>query len=254
MRSTLKWLAGSFISCGSLVALFDWCSRWAWGEGLIASHPSLRRIAGNPLLPFACLLIGFGFLYLERRLKLPQLACRFLRIRLYPRVGLVGLQMMDEIMQKVVKKENYGYDSDLLIELAVVNESDTPVTLEDFEVELFHVKEVIPTQLVDDLSTFRLDFEEKEKKGGHAIIKNRREILSNLKAELKGEALTKGIGHRGWVRFEVLNFDRKKMETAKVKLWVIDAFGIKHKVLLRKKQKLDESGSLINLKDLDLNA
>jgi hypothetical protein len=103
MRSTLKWLAGCFISGGSLVALFDWCSRWTWGAELIASHPLLHRIVGNPLLPFVCLLIGFGFLYLERHLKLPNLLSRFNRVRLYPRVGVVGLQMMDELMQKSLR-------------------------------------------------------------------------------------------------------------------------------------------------------
>jgi hypothetical protein len=138
----------------------------------------------------------------------------------------------------------------VLIELSIVNESDTPVTVDRFELVLFHEREVIPTTQLNDLSTFRLCFEDEKRQGGFTVKKDRRVELDDLKHSLKGVALTKGIGHSGWLRFEVKEFDRKKMETARVKLRIVDAFEIKHKVLVRKKHLLDSTGELLDLSDL----
>jgi hypothetical protein len=257
MRSALKWtirVSLAVLSLESVARLADYSGEIEWWSTTLAHHPLLNAVVRGPIFPLllagVCLLSVYG----EKFLKQPDLKSRFIRIRLYPRVGIVGLLMMDEIMEKVLKKKTYGYDCDLLVELSIVNESDTPVTIDGFDVELLDDKRVIPTREINDVSTFRLDFGEvtvREK--GRSVLRNHREPLNDLKSELRGIPLTKGIGHKGWIRFEVKDFDRTKMETAKLKLCVVDAFESRHPVTIKKGTALDSSGSLVDLSDVQLS-
>ena len=253
MRKTLRWtirVSLILLSLASAARIADYSGEIEWWSAALAHHPWLNAVVRGPIFPLLLTAVCLLSVYGEQFIKQPDLKSRFIRIRLYPRVGLAGLQMMDELMEKVFKKPNYGYDCDILVELSIVNESDTAVTVDSFEIELTHENEVIPAKEINDVSTFQLQFKDvTQRENSRTVVKDKREPLKDLRAELQGEPLSKGFGRKGWVRFEVKDFDRKKMETAKLKLWVVDAFELRHPVTIRKGKALDDTGSLLDMSD-----
>jgi hypothetical protein len=160
--------------------------------------------------------------------QLPRIEVKFIRLRIQPRLNTVPLDIAANPNQV------YASDYDVMAELYLVNQSDIPCTVQYFEGEAVLNGHYLRTSRVEDLSMYQLLFEQAN---GGTI----RENLSNLATLLSGVALEKGIGHRGWLRFELLGVGNTDVDQIQFALTLVDSFDGKHKVV---RKELEASGQI----------
>jgi hypothetical protein len=124
-----------------------------------------------------------------------RLDAKFLHIRFLPRLDTMPMSMLDGVM-KLVGRESYKIDCDVLAEVYLVNTTDTPLTIQGFRAQVkigdteYRVKEV------RSLADWQLMVETKDSHLGYTTLKAEYRDLASLMANIANNPLTKGIGYR----------------------------------------------------------
>ena len=260
MRRLLRICWISFLSLFTadlLVALADWSARVEWVKSVLTAHPNVAAFVRTPWVMFVLLLLGFGFLWADRKIKLPRISARLVNTKLVPRLRTVTLQQVFDEESKKPGWDQYESDWDWFLEVQMVNESETPTTIEDVEVRVGVVRKFLGIRLPSWVpwgKTFPCkqveDFSE------HCIHRSVLDIYDNadskipsLMKEIKGKPLTIGIGHRGWLRFELRKITQHNLCRSELEIWLVDALQELHYVRYKKgtEKKWDNSFSIVEI-------
>src|SRR3989442_1778655 len=87
MRQSLRILGFGFLSLVSLetaVAIIDWSARWDWFTKQMVDHPHFAAFIRTPFSYLILILMGFAFLFIERRLKAPTIIGRVTNLHALP--------------------------------------------------------------------------------------------------------------------------------------------------------------------------
>ncbi len=210
-------------------------------------HPKLGAFVHTPFVYLVLLGLGFGSLWADRKLKTPRIFGKFLNVKLVPDLRTVSLRAVFAEAKKEAGWETaYKTDWDWFVEVQVVNDSETPTTIEDVDVSvttkghLFRRK--LQARHVEDLSDYRID-------NPNADIFDAeldREIPS-LISRIRGVPLTNGVGHRGWLRFSLPQVTRSELVKSKIRIWLVDSIDQRHEVHYKRgsDKKWDSSVSIV---------
>jgi hypothetical protein len=129
------------------------------------------------------------------------------------------------------------------IEIKLVNESDTPVTVEEFEVRVRVKRQAKTAILLDDLGKWDMDMTFDDQATFHAFTGERYREIPGLTHKIKNRPLSRGVGHRGWIHIFVKQISQREIKRAAMDMWIIDALEGRHEVEYKKKndQKMDRS-------------
>lgn len=235
-RSLIKWAVRfilALLSINMLVRFADWGGRWEWVKQMLEAHPVFALIVRGPIFPLACLVACLVVVYGERYLKWPDIRAEVLRVELHPKFGLVPVEMMDQV-QKIAGRETYDIDCDLMLEVFLVNHSETEVTIRNFSGDIKTKTKKIQLVQAEDFARYTLVTKNKMK--GVTNVQTSYSPLPDLMQGLAGIPLRKGIGHQGWLGFTVKGIDRKEAEMVKFDLRVVDALGHQHPITSKKKK------------------
>jgi hypothetical protein len=113
---------------------------------------------------------------------------------------------------------------DYLCELNIVNQSDTPITLERFSAVVKGANRAWePMKFIPNLSAYQT------KVGDDT---SSRKDLANLQEKTSELPLQKGVGCRGWVRFRFEAASEELRTPVQVELFAIDAAGNRHETTI----------------------
>lgn len=166
---------------------------------------------------------------------MPNLIGRFVNVRTVPDMSTVTFRAMAQ-SERTRRRGTTKCDWRYLLEIHVVNDSETSVTVDDVEVEvvmrdILGNKHIAVARVVDDMSAFKkdmsFDFE-----GNDIPWDGERYVeLTNLLEQLRGVSLERGVGYRGWLRIDVKDLTELEVnERVSVSVWLIDAFHGKHEI------------------------
>lgn len=249
MRSATKWVLRAILallSFDSLLRLVDWGSRWDWLEGALAAHPYLALVVRGPLFPLICVLACVVIIYGERYLRISDIRAEIIRIELHPKLGLVPVKMMDEI-HRIAGSETYNLTCDLMVEIFLVNHSDSTVTIRSFGGSIKTKSKTILLVPAEDFAKYTLKIERKNRSSGFQSTETCYEPLLDLNHKLHGIALHRGVGYQGWLGFTANELDRKEAEAVKFNLYVLDSLGNRHRIRSTKSKASEPDGNLPEL-------
>jgi hypothetical protein len=113
---------------------------------------------------------------------------------------------------------------DYLCELNIVNQSDTPITLEKFSaIAKVANRGWEPVKFLPDLSAYQT------KVGDDTYS---RKDLANLQEKINELPLQKGVGHRGWVGFRFEAASDELRTPVQIETFAIDAAGNRHETII----------------------
>ena len=143
MRNVLRIVGYGLLSIFSadlFVAIADWSARMEWVKSVLDRNPHTARFVRSPLFMGLLLLLGFGFLWAERKIKLPRIRARFMNCKLVPRLRTMTPQAVFD-----AEEEKPGWDKhqgtwDWFVDVLLTNESDTPTTIEEVDVRLQKIR------------------------------------------------------------------------------------------------------------------
>jgi hypothetical protein len=146
------------------------------------------------------------------------LSMRILRSTILPESWVRPL--VDDLYRVQAPKAEFDY----LCELNIVNQSDTPITLEKFSaVAKVANREWEPVKFIPDLSAYQT------KVGDDTYS---RKDLANLQEKINELPLQKGVGHRGWVGFRFEAASDELRTPVQIELFAIDAAGNRHETII----------------------
>lgn len=240
MRKSLRFLGFGLLcifSVDTLIAILDWIARWDMLKQLFSAHPLLDKFLHTPLVYIVLLLGGFALLAVEQRLKRPRLLVKFVNSRIQPNLHRMTMRDFFEACDKKPGWDERPLDAWWFVELHVVNDSDIPTKLEDVEVCVRAGKrgrlEVTP---YPDMGQFRADMGYDENLKDKRYENPRYRDLPDLRKDTTNVPLTRGIGHRGWLRFGVKGITQKDIDASRlnIDIWLIDSLHEKHKAEYKK--------------------
>lgn len=159
----------------------------------------------------------------------PQITAKLIR-RHFLSSSWAGPMAME--VMRVAGRPNEKFTFDVLSELFLVNEScDVTVKAVRAEAELPNEGWVRMTQQ-RDLGDYQL------------ILGNNRQDrrnLDNLMDKIDGVVLKRGIGYRGWLRFQLRATEEQTKGSVNVKMWIVDALGAEHGITLAAENEIDPS-------------
>jgi hypothetical protein len=142
--------------------------------------------------------------------------------------GLVGLV-------DALNKAPANIDFDLMLRIDLVNRSETAASL-SFD---GYVKVNGKKTALNHCRDFRnYSIEERRRKykpNGDYELEDFRTPLVSLLETIGNKPLTRGVRYDGWVGFTVRDLNKHLNHNIKLKLWVVDAFGGKHPVIVKRK-------------------
>ena len=153
----------------------------------------------------------------EQKLKAPRIAGRIVSLEGVPDTATTPMSMALIEAKKEPGWDEHPMNWHWFARIKCVNESETPTTIETVQVEIGSARDRIIVKCIEDF-------------GRYVFARDRDDEIPNLLRKLHGVPVTHGIGHDGWVHFNVENVTRKDMEAAKIDFWIIDAMQGKHKL------------------------
>jgi hypothetical protein len=256
----LFWITGfsllSLFTADFLVSLADWSARLDWVRATLAEHPNVAVAVRSPLLMGLLLLLGFAFLWAERKVKLPRISARLVNCQVVPRMRTITVQALFDAQQEKPGWDRHEGTWDWFLEILLTNEAETPTTIEDVDFRLRRIPRLLgvrvpwtPWQKIF-LCKHLTDL------NGHCIHKNVSDLFDNadfripsLIEKTKNVPLTIGIGHRGWLRFESPNITQADLRNSGLDVWLVDAMEEKHNVRYRRgdEEKWDKNFTIMEL-------
>jgi hypothetical protein len=235
----------SVLSFDFLVAIADWSARWGWVNELHKAHPHLALFVRTPWFMGVLLILGFAFLWAERKLGLPRLGVRLMNSCLIPKLRTVTLKQTFDAESKTPGWDLHKNNWDWFLEITVVNESDTPTTVDDVEIVVRVVRKFIGCRIPSWWPGGRMmEAKHTEDFGRHVLTKKGIESFAEfdnkipgLLEKIKGVALTKGIGYRGWIHVELPRATQRDLQQCEIDVWLIDALEGKHPLVHKKERE-----------------
>ncbi len=211
-----------------------------WSEAAVGGMPYLggaMRAINSPTGHLVLLLAGLSWIAVfalrqpptTDTLHQPKITAKTIR-RHFLSSSWAGPMTME--LMRVAGRPNEKFTFDVLSELFLVNEScDVTVKSVRAEAELVNEGWVRMTQQ-RDLGDYELIL------GGDR--RNRRD-LESLMDKIDGVVLKRGIGYRGWLRFQVQATEEQTKDKVNVKMWIVDALGKEHGITLAAENEIDPS-------------
>jgi hypothetical protein len=230
MRQALRLLGIGFwslLSLDVLIGIVDYVARWEWLESLMRSHPHIAAFVRTPFVYAVLLIFGFVFLTAERKLNLPRIMARYTNSRIILNLKTTTMKQVIDSEEKKPGWDLSPVDWHWLVEVQLANESDTPTTIEEVEVsvKLRGKYKKLPIGRKAIAATYIRDLNAFDKLGGAAFTK-----LPSLLTEIDGKPLTKGIGHRGWMRIDFRANQHDVNNHPILDIRLVDALRGKHRV------------------------
>lgn len=186
------------------------------------------------------LAVGFATLYGQYKVRQPHILARYANARLCPDLHRTTVQALFDTEQKKPGWDTkHKFDWNWFIQLRLVNDSDTPTTVHEFEVKvkaggswsrrLIRNTRRIETSLMDNVTDFQFYHRQCYKYDPKKEVR-----LPSLKDKINDKPLERGIGHDGWIGIHVKQASQREMnKKPSLDVWVVDAYGNKHPVHLR---------------------
>jgi len=164
-------------------------------------------------------------LFLERKVKAPRFVGRITGLEGHPDTATSSMALMFIEEKKEPGWNEHPINWHWFAKVTFVNESETPATIEAVHVRMKWrwKRKKIMAKCTEDFGEFV--FAGRDPNGWP-----KDDEIPNLLRKLEGIPLTHGIGHDGWVHFNVPAMHRKDMETSKIDFWIVDAMQGKHKL------------------------
>lgn len=248
-------IAWGIYEVASGVSVYDWAFD-KWHKSPASSTPAAVS-AVPPSVPFphqlyapaAVFAIGVGWLTLlmlwPKKAQVKGITAKFVRTHFYPSDWVQPFAM--DIMQQMGRGDEV-FTFDLLFEIFLVNEGpDVTVKTLRAEAEVSG-KPWTRLKQVHELNNYELKIVRKERTaGGMPIEKEQRVQLDNLMDRIDGIVLKRGIGYRGWLRFQIEATKREAEQLIHTKLWIVDALGNEHGVTIPTEHEVEPSeGELVH--------
>jgi hypothetical protein len=223
-----------------LIWLLDYFARWDFIKSIFERYPKLEWFVHTPYIYVALLAVGFATLYGQYKVRQPYILAWYINARLCPDLHSATLQAMFDTEQKRPGWDTkYKFDWNWFIELRLVNDSDTPTTVHEFEVKvkaggswlrrLIHNTRRIEPSLIDNMTEFQFYHRQ-----GYKYDPKKEVRLPSLREKIKDKPLERGIGHDGWIGIHLKQANQREMNNKPtLYVWVVDAYGNKHPVHLR---------------------
>ncbi len=247
MRKTLRSLGiifWSVLSIDIVIGILDWLGRWDWLAAFINAHPRLASFVRTPIAYLGLLILGFIFLIGEHRLKQPKLLFRLMNSRTIPDLHTTPMAAVVESEHKTPGWDERKIDWYSFFEVQVTNDSDTPTTISGLEASARIKRDWLKTKPIEirhfeDFDGFLMDVGMDVNLKGVRHTGERHRNIPSLLAKIKEVPLTRGIGHRGWLRFRLSQVSQKDMNGGHLRIDVrlIDSLGGKHKLESDKKDE-----------------
>jgi hypothetical protein len=246
MRQTLRLLGIAcwlLVSVKTVIATIDWFARWDWLRDFLLSHPRLATLIRTPFGYWSFLILGFLFLYAERRLKQPGIVARRTNSRVIPDLHTATMKVLFDTEKKTPGWDEHRFDWDWFIEVQMTNDSQTPTTIDGLEVtvsvaEKRRKRRTIEAQHLEDLHAFNMDmaFDDQGNPHGKHFVGERYRTVPSLMAKIGDVPLGQEVGYRGWLHFKVKQVNQREMYGGKISIniWLIDAMQRKHKLHFEK--------------------
>lgn len=199
---------------------------------LYVSSTPFRILYGS--LAVACAVLTSYRIWLKERKALegeqdknqfPRIDAKFTRIQIVPRLGTVPLGA-------AINQQAFVSDYDIFAEVFLVNQSQVACTIQRYEGTA-------------QVNGHDLKIGQEAELGRHDLVFDlpngsvRRDEMLFLPASLDRVALQRGIGYRGWLRFELAGLRNTDKDQVQFGLTIVDSFDRKHSVT---KQELDSTG------------
>lgn len=244
MRRLLRICGIIFLTLFSLDFLFfllDNAARLDFIQSLLTQHPKLDWFCHTPYVFAGLLGVAFVTLYAQYKVRQPYIIARYTNARLCPDLHSATMEMWFDTQQKKPGWDEHKFDWNWFIELRLVNDSDIPTTVHEFEAKvkaggswlrrLPHTTRRIEAFIMDNVTNFQFYHRE-----GYQFDRGREVPLSSLMDKIRDKPLTLGIGHEGWIGVHVKQANQREMNSKpSLDVWVVDAYGHKHRVHLAKR-------------------
>src|SRR5262249_37351173 len=155
-------------------------------------HPSLRPIITGPSFPLLCLGLCMLSVYGQEWLKQPVIVARFINSRIVPNLHSVTLRDVFDSEAKRPGWDERPLDWWWFVEVKLVNDSESQVTVEDLVTRVRVGKQGVNATMCDDMGHFKMDM------GLDADIKDKKwtgpryRPLTSLIDEIRKVPLVKG--------------------------------------------------------------
>jgi hypothetical protein len=177
----------SIASVDTIIAIIDWFGRWDWFRNFMLNHPYFASVVKTPFQCVVLIILGFFFLEAERRLKEPRILARYVNARWAPDLHSATMQDVFEAEHKTPGWDERRFDWDWFIEIQLVNDSDTPTTIDNLEASIgfkptwWSKKQPFNVQYMDDLGDFDVDMtlDQQGNPHGQRVIGDRYSSLSS---------------------------------------------------------------------------
>jgi hypothetical protein len=234
----LGFACWSLLSVGTVIAIIDWFARWDWFNLFMLNHSRIAVFIHTPFTYLVLLVLGFLFLKADRELNQPKIVAKFVNARMFPDLSTTPTSVLFDTEMKTPGWDEVKIDWEWFIEVQLVNDSDAPTTIENVEVRTTvgskWRKESVPSTHTEDFDRFSIDMglDVHGNPNNRQYPKPRHRPVPSLMQEIRGVPLTKGIGHRGWLRFNLPQVSQRDANSGRVKIniWLIDALEGKHKL------------------------
>jgi hypothetical protein len=196
----------------------------------VSSHWLLVLLIRNPLSYLALLVLVFLTLWGERKLKQSDIVALYTNRFLYHDLLTTPWGAGEDQINKAPGWDMRPLNWHIFVEVRLANDSDTPATLEDADITIisghkFWFKKRHEGIHIKDLSKCW-------KHPGHGE-------LTSLMDATRNVPLTKGIGHRGWLRFHLKNCSIRETNSLRYEVALIDALQGRHLVDMKKGSEKD---------------
>jgi hypothetical protein len=131
-------------------------------------------------------------------------------------------QRMVEGAFNALGRTDYKVECDFLCEVFLVNPTENQVTVKRFVAEVLLGREWKELKRLEDLTDYKIESSEDAKSPTKDLV--------SLAKTVANVPLIRGVGYRGWLRFEFVT-DKKNLEgQLDIRVKIIDALGGEHKV------------------------
>ncbi len=230
------------LSFETIIAALEYWHLWEWLDEKMVAYPKFARLIHGPVFPLLCLCVCIAAVYGEKHLRLPLIKARLVNCKLAPRLRTFSIGAVFDEQDKKPGWDLHKGTWDWFLEVLVTNESETPTTIEEIRFELRKVRKFLGVKLPSWVPGKELfsckhltDFSE------HCIHRSVLDLYDNpdsaipsLMKEINEVPLTTGIGHRGWLHFEIPKITRRDMNNSEIDVWLVDALEQAHRVTYKR--------------------
>lgn len=210
-RRSVGIVLWSLLSLDILVGFLDWLGRWDWLVAFIGAHPYLASLVRTRLPYLGLLILGFLFLRSEQHLKQRKLLVRLMNSRTIPDRHTTPMVAVFESEAKTP-----GWDERKLDWLRSQTIQMLRLRFQEWRLvarirRKWFRNEPVQIKHYEDFDKFMMDTGlDVNIKSIHHSGDRYREIPSLL-AKIRDVPLSRGIGHRGWLRFRLSQVSQKDM-------------------------------------------